>query len=371
MQRARIVTDTTSLILSAFTGLACASDEGVGAPQGESTGLTGTDPSTGPAPSTDAPTPTTGQMIDPSTSGATGSTGDAGSSTGIAGTGDAPPACGDGVLDPGEACDDGIASNLETGNCLPWCALPKCGDGYVQSGVEECDLGNKNSNEYGGCTPVTCLWGPRCGDGVVTPDHELCDPGMVVDPQRDSAPCLPTCRYDGRITFISSKMYTGKLGGVSGADLKCQVLAKTFDPEHAHRYRAWLSDGVSGPATNFDHGPMFAATPYVLLDGVVIADSFEDLVDSGPAVGITLTDAHEAVMEQYVWTHTTHEGEPVPDGDHCGQWTDDSPKLGATMGWNAVPENSPDLQTWADERWWTRYLEKGCNFPRRLYCFEN
>ena len=36
------------VILSAFTGLACASDEGVGAPQGESTGLTGTDPSGAP-----------------------------------------------------------------------------------------------------------------------------------------------------------------------------------------------------------------------------------------------------------------------------------------------------------------------------------
>lgn len=371
MQRHGPLTHVIILAPLSTAILSCASEDGVGAPQGESTSSTGTDPGTGPAPTTVNPTPTTGHD-DPSTSGAADSTGDTGSgTTALASTGDAPPACGDGVVDPGEQCDEGIASNLETGSCLPWCALPKCGDGYVQSGVEECDLGPENSNSYNSCAPGTCLWGPRCGDGVVTPLHELCDPGMPIDPRRDSAPCLQTCRYDGRVAFISSQLYTGKLGGVSGADLKCQALAKTFDPEHAHRYRAWLSDGLSGPATRFDHGPMYAATPYVLLNGVVIADSFQDLVASGPTVGITITDAYETILDEGVWTNTTHEGEPVPDENHCAQWTDDSLKLGATIGVNAVPDDSPDLQMWADERWWTRFLVKGCNSPRRLYCFEN
>ncbi len=370
MQRPRPLTHTSHALLTLLT-CACAGEEGIGAPQGLTTGA---DPTTGSSSSTDAPTPTTGPA-DPSTSqatGSTGSTGDAGSSTSeVMSTGEAQPACGDGVLDPGEQCDKGSASNLETGDCLPSCVLPKCGDGYVQAGVEECDLADGNSNDYNGCAPGTCLWGPRCGDGVVTPLHELCDPGMLVDPQGDTAPCTPSCRYDGRVAFVSSQKYTGKLGGVSGADLKCQALAKAFDPDHAHRYRAWLSDGVSGPATRFDHGPMFAATPYVLLDGVVIADSFEDLVASGPHLGITMTDTHEVVSERQVWTHTTHEGEPVPDDSHCDQWTDDSFMLMATVGLNAVPADSLDLQVWTDERWWTRYLLKNCNFTRHLYCFED
>ncbi len=359
----------TPTLLLTLTITACASDEGVGALQGESTSSTGTDPTTGPTPSTDAPPPTTGPEATTTTTGSTGDTGS--STTGAASTGEEIPTCGDGILAEDEQCDNGLANNTETSSCLPSCILATCGDGHVHAGVEECDLGPGNSNEYGGCAPNTCLWGPRCGDGVVTPGHELCDPGMLVDPADETAPCAPTCRYDGRVAFISSQLYTGKLGGLSGADLKCQALAESFDPGHAHSYRAWLGDGASGPAANFDHGPAFAATPYVRLDGVVVADSFDDLIQNGPAVGITITDTYEAIVEQGVWTHTTHEGEPVPDDHHCVQWTDDSFKSQGTTGWNAVPDDSPDLQAWADERWWTRYLDVICKVPRRLYCFEN
>ncbi len=359
---------TTLLFIIPILPLACASDEGVGALQGGSTSSTATDPTTGLAPSTDAPSPTTG----PDDATTTGSTGDAGSSTtAVTSTGEDIPTCGDGIVDEDEQCDNGFQNNINTGSCLPNCVLPTCGDGHVQTGIEECDLGVGNSNNYSGCAPGTCLWGPRCGDGVVTPGHELCDPGMLVDPRQDSAPCALTCRYEGRVAFISSQLYTGKLGGVSGADLKCQALAKTFDPGHAHAYRAWLSDGVNGPAIRFAHGPAFAATPYVRLDGVVIADSFDDLIQSGPAVGITITDTYESVIKQRVWTHTTHEGAPVPDDHHCAQWTADSFKLQATAGLNALPDGSPELQAWAAERWWTRYLELNCSVPQRLYCFEN
>lgn len=286
-------------------------------------------------------------------------------------TGPEAPGCGDGVVDPGEACDDGFAANLNSAACLPDCTLAKCGDGHVQAGKEECDLGAGNSNAYGGCVPVTCLWGPRCGDGVVSPGHELCDPGAPVEGDDEIAACTPGCRFDGRIAFLSSQAYTGDLGGISGADLKCQMLAEGFDPERAHTYRAWLSDGVSAPATTFEHGAMFTATPYVLRNGVKVAASFEDLVQHGPTVGITITDTYEVVVDKRVWTHTTHEGKMVPDANHCEQWTSDSFKAQAIVGWNMPPQDSPELAIWADKRWWTRYLELSCNYPQRLYCFEN
>ena len=50
-----------------------------------------------------------------------------------------PPTCGNGMLDPGEPCDDGNASNEDS--CLRGCSHAVCGDGFVRTGVEECDFG--------------------------------------------------------------------------------------------------------------------------------------------------------------------------------------------------------------------------------------
>ncbi|MCA9707839.1 MAG: DUF4215 domain-containing protein [Myxococcales bacterium] len=50
--------------------------------------------------------------------------------------------CGDGYAGPGEACDDGNASNLDA--CTNACQDAACGDGYIQPG-EECDDGNASN----------------------------------------------------------------------------------------------------------------------------------------------------------------------------------------------------------------------------------
>jgi cysteine-rich repeat protein len=49
------------------------------------------------------------------------------------------PLCGDSVLDPGEACDDG--NNTDADGCQSNCQLPACGD-LVLDGGEACDDGN-------------------------------------------------------------------------------------------------------------------------------------------------------------------------------------------------------------------------------------
>jgi cysteine-rich repeat protein len=57
------------------------------------------------------------------------------------------PVCGDGVVDPGEECDDG---NTVDGDGCNGCALPRCGNGIVDPG-ETCDDGNQDDED--GCTP--------------------------------------------------------------------------------------------------------------------------------------------------------------------------------------------------------------------------
>ena len=50
---------------------------------------------------------------------------------------------------------------------------PMCGDGNVDAG-EACDDG-VNDGGYGGCAADCQSLGPNCGDGVVQPEHEECD----------------------------------------------------------------------------------------------------------------------------------------------------------------------------------------------------
>ncbi len=47
--------------------------------------------------------------------------------------------CGNGIAEPGEACDDG--NTIDTDACIA-CALARCGDGHLYEGAEACDDGN-------------------------------------------------------------------------------------------------------------------------------------------------------------------------------------------------------------------------------------
>ncbi|MDC0712427.1 DUF4215 domain-containing protein [Stigmatella sp. ncwal1] len=99
------------------------------------------------------------------------------------------PLCGNGTVDPGEQCDDGVNSGAY-GQCAPGCVLgPYCGDGTTQSsGGEQCDDGI-NDGGYGQCASG-CVFGPRCGDGIVQlAAGEQCDDGNLRSQDGCSAWC--------------------------------------------------------------------------------------------------------------------------------------------------------------------------------------
>jgi len=93
-------------------------------------------------------------------------------------------ACGNGLLDPGEECDDGNPS--DTDGCTNACRLAVCGDGFVRAGVELCDDGNTSDNDacLSTCRPA------YCGDGFVWIGVEQCDDG---NPSNEDD-CLTSCR---------------------------------------------------------------------------------------------------------------------------------------------------------------------------------
>ncbi len=123
------------------------------------------------------------------------------------------PPCGDGVVQPGEGCDDGNREDRD--GCSATCRVEfgfacegapsqcraVCGDGRVRA-RESCDDGGERDGD--GCS-ATCLveWGwscddaepsqcePSCGDGLLR-GNEACDDGN----RRSGDGCDRTCRVE-------------------------------------------------------------------------------------------------------------------------------------------------------------------------------
>jgi cysteine-rich repeat protein len=92
--------------------------------------------------------------------------------------------CGDGFLDPSEACDDG--NTVGGDGCSAICEIEDCGNGVLDVG-EECDDGNSVDGD--GCsTNCTNEVVPACGDGILQSTEE-CDDGNTTSGDGCSATC--------------------------------------------------------------------------------------------------------------------------------------------------------------------------------------
>lgn len=92
------------------------------------------------------------------------------------------PLCDDGVIDSGEACDDGVETKLCDSDCTP----AVCGDARVNAAAgEECDDGNVDDTDacMSDCTAAVC------GDGALHVGVEECDDGNLVEGDGCDATC--------------------------------------------------------------------------------------------------------------------------------------------------------------------------------------
>lgn len=259
-----------------------------------------------------------------------------------------PSICGDKLAELPETCDDGDA-NGEHADCTPLCRVASCGDGFVHVS-EECDNGLANDNNaegYGSCS-ASCKLIEGCGDGVVQEDYEQCDHGFD-----GSMQCSPKCEWFGRIVFVTEGAYKGDLGGIEGADQKCQDEAYFAGYPAPDLFRAWLSTAGSGVAwLDADDGRKF-----VRPDGETVALTLEDLTDGtiGVPISVTATKTTPAVTK--VWSDTDVHGNSASSVD-CGGWTE-------TAGQGRVGLNNATDSTWTlrDNAAW-------CTSSAHLYCFE-
>ncbi len=168
--------DTTGSPTSSSAGEVTTSDT-------DSTTGSPTDPTSGGS-SSEGSSGDTDDSDSDSTTGTDGGSSSTGSSLegGSTESGGAEPFCGDGNLDDGEQCDDGL-DNADNADCTASCTTNVCGDGYVHAFAEACDDGNEDTTD----SCISCV-AASCGDGFVFAEVEDCDDGNADD--------LDACRDD-------------------------------------------------------------------------------------------------------------------------------------------------------------------------------
>ncbi len=283
------------------------------------------------------------------------------------------PLCGNGVMDGEEECDDGVTGNDDSRFCKADCTLNICGDGDLFVGWELCDEGTANSDEYGSLCGAQCKPASRCGDHIVQPAFETCDlgldnGGLIGDEQ--GILCDASCRAQQLRAFVTNDAFDGNLGGLFGADLKCEAAASAAGLADPKRFHAYLSTGKVDAKDRFAEVPV--ALPYVFVTGKKFASSFAALSQDGPlGEGISVAETGVTLYKKLVATNTAPGGLSFSPDQDCQGWTSADGAFWARVGLNALPAKAPDADAWKTEMWWTGVSSWRCDkVSLHLYCLE-
>jgi hypothetical protein len=186
----------------------------------------------------------------------------------------------------------------------------------------------------------------------VADDTSTTDTGAP-DATQDAAPCL-TCE---RTIFLLQTTSNGAMGGVDGADARCQAAANASGRPGVvgKTFRAWLSGGGETAAQRHVH----SNAAYAMPNGVIVAADWNELVTTGPRVPIHVYEDGGAVQTgaRFVWSGTAPNGAGTTR--NCGSWTSADPTLDASVG-----------QTNLGDGGWTATALRDCGNVAHLYCIE-
>jgi hypothetical protein len=150
--------------------------------------------------------------------------------------------------------------------------------------------------------------------------------------------------------FVTHTIQDANFGGIAGADELCA--GQAADANLEGEFMAWLSTRSSPVSERLTR----ASDPYVLVDGTMVANDWDDLVDGSILAPINL-DANGELRTGDVWTGTLATGASYPDDD-CAAFTSAS---------NGIALCGASASTTAT---WTENITPSCSVQLRLYCIE-
>jgi hypothetical protein len=174
------------------------------------------------------------------------------------------------------------------------------------------------------------------------------------------------CTTNPKKVFVTSTTYKGgELGGLAGADAKCQARANAASLKGT--FKAWLSDFTGSPTTRFTQD----GGPYVLVNGGIVANNWTGLVSGFLRHAINVTElggaaptAPSATCDYpLVWTNTTSDGNLGDFSATCGDWTDPS---SFTSWWGTTASQG----NWSSACSGGNSPMTGCSALAPLFCFE-
>jgi len=289
----------------------------------------------------------------------------------------------------GSACPtDGTRCDERQDMCLTLCDLDADADDdgvdAVECGGTDCD--DSNADVHPGleevcdaadldedCDPSTfgtldvdddgmvsnaCCNGDNCG-----PDCNDAQWGLGVGDWAHCASCGDACSAQqaceagtcvtARRVFITSSHHDGAMGGLFGADAICQ--ARADEASLGGTFRAYMVDSGSG-LDRLEH----PTVPFVRLDGVRIADDWNDLADESIQDTLTIAETRQSVGGN-AWTGLQNQG--AFDSD-CDSWTFNGG--GCLMG----PPCGGGGESSQTNNHWDGFYVFHCDSMFRLYCIE-
>ncbi len=232
------------------------------------------------------------------------------------------------------------------------------------------------ANDLAECTGKACDLDEDGGPTNVPPDAQVKDGGLDagdsgggVDASKDTgldAPKTDTGADAGpgcngaiacdRVVFVTAAQYQGNLGGIVGADQKCQTAAdaSTVARIKGRTFNAWVSTLASSVSARFPH----ATAPYRDASGALVASNWTDLTDGSLVTGIRLTELGVDSTNANTWTGTESNG-ANSTGTTCLDWTTLDASSKGTRGNIGGNGNG-----------WSGSTTDDCVVTHPLYCFE-
>ena len=157
--------------------------------------------------------------------------------------------------------------------------------------------------------------------------------------------------------FWTDQTYDGNLGGLPGADAKCQMSAVNAGVRGD--FKAWLSHGATTDAIPDRPNFTYYDLPYRNVDGNPVANDFIDFLDNEFEGRIRSVTGSNAFIEY--WTGLENDGSKFGTFN-CSGWTTNMNIEAGLLGFNDGGQD-PALS-------WSSQSAKGCVLKAHILCFE-